>query len=145
LKNNDGLHLNEFYHYCTVVGDNKRCEDVQTFENREIIFKIYDLDEDTLTNLSSFRVNLIDSTINELKHYFPTEDFSSLEIFEPEMLPTNASNVPSFGVTELNETCVMLELANKFEDIRNQFTDLLYQIIYSEFSKNRRCSRLQDF
>jgi hypothetical protein len=42
----------------------------------EIIFKIYDHYEDNRANLKSFRINLIDSIKNELKHYFPTEDFS---------------------------------------------------------------------
>ncbi len=112
------------------VGDS-RFEGIIKFDTKYAYYREHNVDEELI--------------INEFKHYFLTEDFSSLEIFELKMLPTDASDVPSFGVTELNETCVMLRLANKFEDIRNQFTDSLYQIIYREFSKNRRCSRLQDF
>jgi hypothetical protein len=62
------------------------------------MFKIYDLNEDTLANLSAFTINLIDRITNELKHFFLTEDLSSLKIFEPKMLPIGASNVPSSNV-----------------------------------------------
>jgi hypothetical protein len=53
------------------------------------MFKNQDPDEDNLEDLSSFRDNLIHSIFIEFNQYFPTEDFNSLWIFEPKLMPTN--------------------------------------------------------
>lgn len=55
-----------------------RYEDMKKFQDKDIMFKNQDPDEDNLEDLSSFRDNLIHSIFIEFNQYFPTEDFNSL-------------------------------------------------------------------
>ncbi len=137
--------MNEFHHYCKVIGDDVRREDVKTSEDKDKMFKNHDLFDDNLENLISFRDNLIDSIINEFNQYFPTEDFNFLRIFEPKLIPTNQLIVSTYGTSELNETCLIFGFENDVDVTKLQFKDLLFQIILSEFAPKKGCSRLSDF
>jgi hypothetical protein len=72
-------------------------------------------------------------------------NFNFLRIFEPKLIPTNPLIVSTYGTSELNEICLMFGFENDIDVIKLQFRDLLFQIISSEFSQKRRCSRFSDF
>ncbi len=113
----------------------------------EISYRKIDLIDDVsevMWNFTSIRGEFIDKISEEIKNYFPTDDFKSFQVFEPSLMPIDPSKVPGYAIAELNRTCDIFGLKSKYDVIIEEFEGLLYQIIHSEFNR-KRCMYFGDF